>query len=289
MAIIRRQGKWLPTIFFDRGFHHYAFAGFSDMFWSNARAESFDRAVAKAGYQCHHYNCRSARYAHSWEREQAKLGDWLQSLPKPVALMACNDDHGRHILDACKVKGLRIPSDVAVLGVDNDELVCDLSNPPLSSIALGTRKAGYEAAGLLERMMTGEDVGGQQIIVPALQVVTRQSTDIFAVEDEDVAKALLFIREVSNKTLIQVDDVVEAAATSRRSLERKFKKHIGRSIYSEIKHQRVLQIEKLLLETDLTVTEISVKMGFSCLEQLARYFREAKAMSPRDFRRQNIL
>jgi LacI family transcriptional regulator len=279
-------GEMAAKHFLDRGFRNFAYVGFSDMYWSNARAESFDNSIVTAGYKCLHYNSRLSSFVHSWERELSKLSEWLLLLPKPVGLMAANDDHGRHILEACKITGMRVPEDVAVLGVDNDELVCNLSHPPLSSIALGTEKAGYEAAELLHRMMDGDKPGDAKIIVSPLYVVTRQSTDMIAVEDEDVSNALRYIRQNKLNNPIDVNDVVRATMTSRRSLERKFKKIVGRSIHSEIKRVRIAQIEMLLLETDFSITQIAMKMEFSSVEQMARYYREETSISPREFRRQ---
>jgi LacI family transcriptional regulator len=173
-----------------------------------------------------------------------------------------------------------------VLGVDNDVLVCDLADPPISSIALNTEGAGYEAARLLDRLMQGVRMAGQVIPVAPTHIVTRMSTDMLAVTDPEVAAALRFIRRHANR-LIQVDDVVEATATSRRILEKRFKAILRRSVHQEIRRIRVHGIVQLLVDTDLSVTDIAAHCGFDGVEHIARYFRKETGTSLREYRRQH--
>jgi LacI family transcriptional regulator len=219
----------------------------------------------------------------SFQKEQLRIAGWLSSLPKPVGILACNDDRGQHVLEACKLADINVPEDVAVLGVDNDTLICDLCDPPLSSVSLGTIQAGFEASKLLDRLMNGEKMNGQIISVPATHIVKRQSTDILAINDKNIVNALLYIK-ANFKEKIKVDEVVKATALGRRNLERKFKKVLGRSILEEITRARIEHISKLLIETDLRISEIMSTVNFSEIQHLSRYFRKEKSMSMRDFR-----
>jgi LacI family transcriptional regulator len=198
--------------------------------------------------------------------------------------MACNDDRGRQITEACKVAGLDVPEQVAIIGVDNDELVCELSDPPLSSVALNVERGGYEAAELLDEMMSGRKRKKKNIIVEPTRIVTRQSTDVLAVEDRDVAKAIRFIREHSTEP-IQVADVVNAATMCRRALQKRFREMLNRSIHAEIRRVRTTQAAQMLMETNLSTADIARSLGYAGLEKFSRYFKREKAMSPLAYRK----
>ena len=214
------------------------------------------------------------------------MAHWLKSLPKPVGLMTCCDDCSQHIIEACKIAELHVPEQVAVIGVDNDELVCKLSNPPLSSIALNFERGGYEAAELLDKLMTGKEKMKNQLIkVEPTYPVSRQSTDILAIDDSDIAKAIRFIRQHC-KEPIRVDNVVAAAALSRRVLEKRFQKILGRSVLCEIRRVRVEQIVRMLVGTNLPISQIASKLGYPSVDHIARYFRQEKAMTPLAYRKQ---
>ena len=174
---------------------------------------------------------------------------WLISLPKPIGLMASSDEQGAQVIEACKVAGIAVPEEVAVLGVDDDDLVCDLSESSMSSIALNTEKVGYEAAELMARLLKGEPMQNQVITVSGLHVVERQSTDILMIENQYVAKALQFIRKNSNVT-ITVDDVIASGPLARRTLEERFRKHVKRSILQEIRRVRIERVCRLITETN---------------------------------------
>ena len=280
-------GKMAAEYFLDRGFRNFAYCGFGGMYWSQERGESFAKYLAKAGFETHFY-----QYGQIWPEEkspgadnQAMLTEWLNSLPKPIAIMACNDDRGQDIIGACKIAGLQVPYDAAVLGVDNDDMVCDLANPPLSSIAVNNERAGYEAAELLDQMMAGKKTDKQVIIARPIGIVTRQSTDIFATEDHNVAKALRFINEHAKK-LIRVDEVVNAVTLSRRLLERRFRQSLGHSILDEIRHVRIEQVVRMLVETNMSISQIAEALGYPGVEHISRYFRKEKGMSLLAYRKQ---
>jgi LacI family transcriptional regulator len=273
----------------ERSLRQFAFCGFHGCAWSSFREEVFSRCLGEQGFECHMHRIELGNWMHwanwieDWEHEQRILMAWLKSLPKPVGLMACNDICGRAVLQACAAAGLRVPDDVAVVGVDNDELMCELSSPPLSSIALDVETAGYEAARLLDSLMSGRSAEERIVQVEPVYVVTRQSTEVVAPGDPCVATALQFIRNHAGQP-IGVSHVVEQAGVSRRTLERRFLRALGRSISSEITQRRLERAKRLLLETDLPSYRVGTAAGFGTTKTFNRVFRSAAGVSPQHFR-----
>ena len=283
-------GQMAAAYLLDRGFRHFAYCGFWDgYYWSRRRGQSFEDRIRRAGYEVHSYEYEQprTRTPHTWEKEQTILIDWLRGLPQPVGLMACNDDRGQDVLEACKAAGLHVPEQVAIVGVGNDDLVCDLAAPALSSVALSAQKAGYEAAAILDRWMRGDNASEQHIIVCPSRVVTRQSTDVFAVTDRCVRDALRFIHTGARKEAIQVDDVLRAVLVSRRSLYDRFARTLGRSVHEEIKRVRVDELAHLLVSTDLPMSQLAVRLGCPDIKNLARYFKQATGVTPLQYRHQH--
>jgi LacI family transcriptional regulator, galactose operon repressor len=267
----------------DRNFRHLAFCGDDQFNWSRWRCEHFQRIAAEAGVPCSIYR-PSARARRDWNTTEDEIGQWLLSLPRPVGVMACYDIRARHVLDACRRVGLAVPDQVAVVGVDNDEFLCNLSDPPLSSIAPDTRRTGYEAAALLDRLMSGrERRRGQAIFVQPLGVVTRRSTDVLAVGDADVSAAVHFIREHACDG-IAVKDLLHQVPLSRRVLEGRFRKLLGRTPHDEIARVRFDRVQRLLRETRLPLADIARQSGFRNAEYLATSFRREFGMSPNSYR-----
>jgi len=271
------------------GLRHFAFCGFHGCAWSSCREEVFSQCLNDQAFECHKHRIELGNWMHlpnwieDWEHEQGILLDWLKSLPKPVGLMACNDICGREVLQACASAGLRVPDDVAVVGVDNDALMCELSSPPLSSIALDVEKAGYDAARLLDSLMSGHLAGDHVVQVEPVYVVTRQSSEVMALDDPSVATALRFIKDHAAKP-IDVSHVIEHAGVSRRTLERRFAHVLGRSISSAITQCRLERAKRLLLETDLPSCRVAVGAGFGTIKTFNRVFRRAAGVSPQRFR-----
>jgi len=282
-------GQMAATHLVERGLRHFASCGFHGSAWSARREEAFSQYLSDAGFQCQAHRIELGSWMHwpnwieDWEQEQRILLAWLKSLPKPVGVMACNDICGREVLQACAAAGLRAPDDVAVVGVDNDELMCELSNPPLSSIALDVEKAGYEAARLLDSLMSGHLAGEHVVQVEPVYVVTRQSSEIVAPDDPDVATALQFIKTHAGQP-ISVSHVVEQAGVSRRTLERRFARALGRSINSEITQCRLERAKRLLLETDLPSARVAAGAGFATIKTFNRVFLREAGVSPQRFR-----
>lgn len=269
----------------NRGFRHFAFVGYDTMYWSRRRKDGFAKAVGAAGFGCEVFVQSRGPGRRLWRWEQKALAEWLAALPKPTGLLACNDDRARQVVDACLTAGLSVPEEIAIVGADNDEFVCNLSNPPISSVALNVEEAGFEAARLLDDLMRGGRPQPRDIIPATLGVVTRRSTEVTAIQDPTVAEAVRFIRANGRKPL-QVSDVVEAAAVSRRGLYDRFRRALGCSVHEYIKKARVAEIERLLLDTETPVSEIAELLGFPSADHIASYFRSVRGVNPLTLRRQ---
>jgi LacI family transcriptional regulator len=268
----------------ERNFRQLAFCGDDRFNWSRWRCQHFQHIAAQAAVPCSIYR-PSARARRDWDAMENEIGRWLLSLPRPVGVMACYDIRARHVLDACRRVGLAVPDQVAVVGVDNDEFLCDLSDPPLSSVAPDTGRTGYEAAALLDRLMSGrERQHGQAIFVEPLGVVTRRSTDVLALGDADVSAAVRFIREHACDG-IAVKDVLEKVPLSRRVLEGRFRKLLGRTPHDEIARIRLERVRQLLRETRLPLWDIAGRSGFRTAEYLATAFRREFGTSPDAYRK----
>lgn len=281
-------GRMAAEHLINCGFKHFAFCGCANSHlehtpWSGQRQQAFSKSIVDAGFaRPKDYLLSLARP--NWLRERQRLARWLASLPRPVGIMAANDDCGAQVMEACKLGGLEVPDQVGIVGVDNDEVVCGLSDPPMTSVAVNFERAGYDAARALEKAMRQGRANTAKISVPATHVVTRRSTDVVSVDDKYVAKAMNFIR-YNAKSPITVNDVVKDVGVSRRSLERRFQREMGVSILSEIRRARTDQIAKLLLESELPVWQIAASLGFEDAQHFARYFRSIKKISPLAFRK----
>lgn len=267
----------------DRQLRRFAYVGSEDRAWSHRREKAFYGYLAERGFSPHIYRQPKRPRDREWEREQEFLAKWISELPTPIGLFACDDDRGREVLEACSLAGLHVPEDVAVVGVDNDEVFCELSDPPLSSVAVNAESAGYRAAELLDSMMRGRIRKPQRIVVEALGVVTRRSTEVVAVEDPDVAAALRFIRREQGCS-ISVDNVVQDVAVSRRSLEKRFRESIGRTILEEIQLVRLERAKRLLVETTYPVSRIAALTGFGSAGYFIQFFQRRVGKTPRKYR-----
>ena len=267
----------------ERRFSHFAYVGLEERGWSQRREAAFQTLIRKAGFDVAVYHQPQRAADRSWESERDILAKWLRGLPTPLGLFACNDDRGRQVLEACRIGELSVPHDVAVIGVDNDEVFCDLADPPLSSVALNAETAGYRAAELLDQMMRGQICTPRHVVVEALGVVARHSTDVIAVEEEDVAAALQFIRQQQGYG-ISVDSVADAVAVSRRSLERRFRDTIGRTILEEIQLARIERAKQLLLETKYPISKVAQMAGFGSTGYFVQFFHDRVGKTPRKFR-----
>ena len=214
------------------------------------------------------------------------VADWVAALPKPVGILACTDQLGFWLLDACRRVGSAVPEEVAVVGVENDETLCQLATPRLSSVAFDGVRVGYESAALLDRLMRGEQPPQEPLVVPPRGIVVRQSSDIVAIDDAAVAAALRFIREHACHG-VSVAEVIGRVGLSRTVLERRMRAAIGRTPGEEIVRVRFARVKALLAETDLTVAEIADRCGMEHPQYLAASFKKQFGMTPGAFRRRH--
>jgi LacI family transcriptional regulator len=277
----------------ERGFRHFAYCGFVGTEYSDARSNVFERVICEAGFTCSIYQLPHRFQGGRAERMEVQrliyeknLAKWLQRLPKPIGLMACNDARGQQVLNACRDLGIAVPGELAVVGVDNDDMVCDLCDPPLSSVVPNTRKIGFEAGSLLERMILGEPPPNKAVFIMPLGIVRRQSTDVLAIQDKVTAEAIRFIREHACDG-IRVEDVLQRLPLlSHSALERQFNKLLGRTPKAEIIRVQLDRVKELLTESDFTLKEIAAKTGFHYHEYMSALFKEKIGETPGHFRRQ---
>ena len=282
-----KSGRMAGDYLLKRGFKTFAYCGFRDICWSASRMAGYESCVEQAGYKVIRIELEYLQQQGQQEDERDILVKWVRDLPKPVAVMACNDDLAIAIIDACKIAKVRIPDEMAIVGVDNDKFFCSISHPTLTSIGHNDELAGFQTAELIDNLLAGkEKVSDQRIVVNPTHITTRQSTNIIAVEDVYVSDALKFIQKNSNRP-IQVDEVADAAKISRRGLEMRFNEHIKSTVHNEIERSRCERVARLLLETNLSISQISVKLQFSEEQNLARSFKKIKEVSPSEFRKKN--
>jgi len=278
-------GRIAAEYLLARGYEHFAYCGFIGHGYAEARLASFAGRLLDEGHEVQVNRSEPPQErAEQWDRRQADLATWVSSLPKPVGLMCCNDTRARHVTQACASVGMRVPEDVAIIGADNDELICAMSNPPLSSIDVSAERVGYEAAELLGRLMRGEPAPRQPILIPPGEVITRQSSDALAISDPDVAAAMRFIREHRGEP-IQVGDVVGATHASRRVLERRFKKLLGRTMGAQIAMAHIDRAKSLLADTDLPTSQIAERSGHTYVQQFNAIFKRHVGITPTEYRR----
>jgi LacI family transcriptional regulator len=236
----------------ERGFRSFGFCGYDGEFWSEHRLDGFRETLRANKMDCTVYTRPppgpGSGGPDSWEQQQRGLAEWLNALPKPVGVMTTNDLTGQQLLEACQRLRIQVPEAVAVVGVDNDEPICRIASPPLSSVIVNDHQRGYEAAALLDRLMSGEASPSGPVYIEPVGVATRASTDIMAIDDAALVKGLRFLRDHACER-ISVDDVAREVPLSRSVLERRFRKSLGRSINAEIVRLRINRAIELLTET----------------------------------------
>lgn len=266
----------------EKGFRHFGFCGDLAFNWSTWRGDSFSRKIEKSGLFCSVFS-GVIKPERTWMDERTELSKWVRALPKPVGIMCCFDIKAQQLLDICREQSISVPEEVAVIGVDNDRLLCDLSTPSLSSVIPDTHQTGYVAARLLDQMMSGQEVEPVAHLIRPLGVESRQSTDILAIDDQDIAAAIRLIRDNACAG-ITVTEILKRVPISRRMLESRFKKIVGRSPHQEIRRIKIAQVKRLLIETDQSIREIAWKTGFEHAEYLSVAFKRSVGVTPKDFR-----
>ena len=264
-------GRLAAEHFLSRGFRHFAFAGMAQRLFSQQRHEGFIAALREAGHTCDSMP----------EGAEARL---LRTLPKPVAILGCNDLRARQVFTACAKAKVRVPEEVAILGVDNDETLCELSEVPLSSIDPASRRVGFEAAAVLDRLMGGKPPEQKWTIVPPAGLVVRASSDVLAVPDSDLANAMRYM-QVHACDPMRVHDMMDVLKVSRRTLEKRFRTMFGRTLHDEIRRLQFEKARQLLCDTDLRIPQVARKCGFRDPKRFTTLFRQEFGSPPTAFRR----
>ena len=280
-------GKMGAEHLLERGFKRFGYCGYKGEAWSKRREESFVKTIGqKSSGSCSLYNSTwQGRGARNWEDEQRCIIEWLQTLTPPFAVMACNDIRGRQIIDACSELDLAVPEQVVVVGVDDDELLCRMCSPPLSSVIPNAQAVGFRAAEVLASLMDGKSPASEVQLIEPLGVATRQSTDAVAIDDPDIAAALRYIREYACRG-ITVAEVVRDNSVSRSTLERQVRKYLGRTPQEEIRFVQIKRARELLISTDLSAEQIAPLCGFEHPEYLHVVFKRVTGTTIGVFRKQ---
>lgn len=275
----------------ELGLSSFGYFGLSDAYWSGVRHRSFERTLARAGYPCQALIVRAQPQGPvGWLRQERKLERWLRSLPKPCGVMGCYDASAFQVLEVCRRAGLRVPDEVAVIGVDDDNPFCELATPALSSIDANHVTVGYRAAALLDELLrtakrrTLRRRRAPVIEIPPAGVRVRRSTEVTAVNEPLVARAIAFIRDHACRG-IDVSDVVEASRASQSTLQRRFRAVLGRTIHEELERHRLREACRLLTATNLTIRRIAAQCGYRDPDYFSVAFRGRMGCTPGEYRR----
>lgn len=279
-------GRLAARFFIEKGYEHFAFYGYKDTVWSDERCDGFYEGVKEAGYGKNFHTYTNQQLETLWYYDTTPLLNWLNQLPRQTAVFCCDDNQGNKITEICKSNRIQIPEHLAVLGVDNDTTLCELSDPPLSSIYLDIEAGGYETAELIMNLMTQKDFQPQDVIIKATSIINRASTNSFATDDMYINEALEFIHSNLDKAL-NVTDLVNKLPLSRRLLEMRFKKVTGRSVYNYIIYNRIEEFARKIHETDKPINEIATEMEFYNYSNLVQQFKQIKGCTPTEFRKRN--
>ena len=286
-ADYEKTGEMAASRFLSRGFQHFAFFGFNGVCWSDERCDGFRHRIEQAGFGDQFYKYDRQRIDNLWSYDPDELIEWIESLPKPIAIFACDDNQGSILLQACNVCGVKMPSEVAIIGVDNDEVLCNMSAPSLSSINIDIEGGGYSTAKMAERMKKDPSYRGEDIILRPMSIVSRMSSNIFATRDTAILTALQYI-SANIDHRIMVKDVLDQVPLSRRLLEQRFLKETGTTLYQYITQLRMDRFAQLLLESNDSIANIAIRMEEEDTKSISRRFLAVKGCTPSEFRKREL-
>jgi LacI family transcriptional regulator len=284
----REIGRLAARHFLERGYRRFAWFPFTNDLINEERRDGFVDAIAAEGFEYTPlpplHELRDFKWRGNWAKNLARIAKAVAGLPKPVAVFCYNDCAAANVLSVCQELGIAVPEQVAIAGVDNDELLCEAVTVPLTSVIHDLEGVGYRGAGLLQRLMQGGKAPRRSRRVAPKGIIARRSTDMLAVENIEVARALRCIRENYADANLQISDIVAATGVSRRPLEIAFKNEVGRTINNEIIRTRIAKIKQLLRGTGESITDIASATGFSRTNHLHRVFRAQTGVSPKIYR-----
>jgi LacI family transcriptional regulator len=280
-------GRMAANHFHQRGFASFGYVGLDDENWSVERYEAFSARVAEIGYSCAHLMWSNETERRTILPEQMRIvGDWLRTLKRPAAIFVCNDLRAMTVHEASRRSDFVVGRDIAILGVGNDNVFCEMPSPALSSIDANHKRVGYEAAALLDAMMHGAPAPRHPLLLPPREVVVRESTDFLAVQDKDLQQALSFIRAHAVQG-IGVDDVAKACCMSRSVIQRRFREHLGQTIHDSILEEKIRRAIPLIRNTTESIERIARAVGFEYVQSLNKALRRLYGHSASDYRREH--
>ncbi len=281
-------GAAAAQYYMERGYKSFAYVDVPNgKFWSSKRRSGFADKLAEGGFKCEVYDTFSARERRSWPLERVRMVKFLKALPRPTAVFAPMDGRARLVLDACQAAGLRVPEEIAVLGVDNDTLLCESTVPALSSIHTGGFRRGQIAAEMLDDLMQGREPSERVVSLPPISVITRGSTGYDAMSDPIFGHAISYIREKAARGGVPVPEVARAAGCSRSYLDKGFRAKLGMSVRETVLKMRLEFVKELLAMTSRSMTEIAMDCGFARDSHLAFLFKKATGKTMLQWRREN--
>lgn len=278
-------GKIAAQFFIEKKFKNFAFYGNKGVVWSRERAEGYMQEIQKIGGNYFYFESDRLN-ENEWGNNHIKLDEWLTSLPKPIALFACDDRFALEVSEICKINNISIPDEISLLGVDNDELICNLSDPPISSIVLEVEKGGYEAGRLIHKLIKKEKDSTFNIVINPVRIIERKSTDKYNISNKYILEIIRYI-EKNYKNEISIEDLINLVPLSRRSFEVKFKSETGISIYQFMINYRVEKFANLLITSDRSLFDIALECGFNDSKNISRVFKKIKGVSPHEYRKKN--
>jgi len=280
-------GPLVAEHFLERGYEHFGVYSLHTEKFFEERAANFVETVAAAGHVCSRLPERRSDKAQDWEKSQVRLMNWLAGLPKPSGVFAANDQLAMRILEACQRAGISVPEEVAVVGCENEETLCAFATPTLTSVQFDGAAVGYQAAGLLDRLMSGRRPPKRHQLVPIKHIVVRESSDDSVINDGLVAAAARIIRESALKGL-HVASLCRRLNASRSTLERRMKRSLKRTPKEEIQRVRFREVERLLRDTDLPIEGIAEQTGFVHSHYLQTAFKQRHGETPGGFRKRHL-
>lgn len=275
-------GEMAARFFIKRRYRNFAFYGNKGVVWSRERAEGFRKEIEQTGGNYYYFESENLS-GEQWNSSHIQLDQWLLSLPKPVGLFACDDSFALQVSEICKINNIQIPQEIALLGVDNDELMCDLSDPPISSIVLDVEKGGYEAGRLIDQFISKKRTNSIDIVIKPIRFELRQSTEKYNISNEYISKIVNYIED-NFTSEISIESLTKLVPLSRRNLEVKFKNEMNTSIYQFILDCRIEFFAHLLLTTDRPLFDLALESGFTDYKNISRVFKKFKGCTPMEYR-----
>lgn len=271
-------GRMAAQFFAKRMFRNFAYFGVKGVVWSDERCEGYRQEIKRIGGEFFSFESDKQE-----DEIRMEVSQWLQQLPKPVALFCCDDAHALFISETCQMNNIRIPEEIALLGVDNDELMCNISDPPISSIELEVERGGYSIGRLIHQQIKKEHEGTFNIVINPIRIELRQSTEKHNIKDPYILEVVKYIESHYNSDLT-IESLLAQIPLSRRNFEVKFKNAMHTSIYQYILNCRVNHLADLLLTTDRSLADIATEAGFKDYNNISRIFKKFKGCSPLEYR-----